>query len=184
MNCGKVKTVKQHPKLWVSQFSASHCLIHHVKKERLWHSCKLTRHGYPNPKGQKNRALIRPAVDRSIVSLQELQRCTAQIWHLIKRGRKGVFFFILFFLKQSNKKSYLQFPVGHTLGISNMWNKTLLSDETNFLSFFFLNFQNCMCGRKVTQHIKLKIAMLKCGGSIILGECSFFPTEAGNEMMT
>ena len=100
----------------------------------------LPRHGRP-PKltGRAKRALIREATKRPMVTLEELQRSTAQVGESVHRTttslalhKSGLYRRVARrnpLLKVSHK-SCLQFARSHVGDTANMWKKVLWSDET------------------------------------------------------
>ncbi|XP_062847483.1 uncharacterized protein LOC134309924 [Trichomycterus rosablanca] len=109
----------------------------------------LPRQGRP-PKltGRTRRALIRDAAKRPMVTLDEMQRSTAQVGESVHRttisralhkcGLYGRVARRKPLLKENHKKSRLQFARSHVGDTANMWNKVLWSDETK-IELFGLN---------------------------------------------
>ena len=106
-------------------------------------TANLPRHGRP-PKltGRARRAFIREAAKRPMVTLEELQRSTAQGGESVHRTtisralhksdlyrrvarRKPL-------VKKSHKKSCLQFVRSHVGDTENMWKKVLWSERPKF----------------------------------------------------
>uniref|UniRef100_A0A803KFC9 Transposase Tc1-like domain-containing protein n=1 Tax=Xenopus tropicalis TaxID=8364 RepID=A0A803KFC9_XENTR len=106
----------------------------------------LPRQGRP-PKltGQTRRALIRNAAKRPMVTLDELQRSTAQVgesvhWTTISRAlhKVGLYGRVARrkpLLTENHKKSGLQFATSHVGDTANMWKKVLWSDKTKMELF-------------------------------------------------
>ena len=124
----------------------------------------MAQHGRP-PKltGWARRALIREAAKRPMVTLEELQRSTAQVGESVHRTTLSHALYKLglygrvargkLVLQQSHKKSCLQFATSHVVDTTNMWRKVLWSDETK-IEVLGLN-ANAMCGGKLKLHITL-----------------------------
>ena len=146
-------------------------------------TANLPRHGRP-PKltGRARRALIREAAKRPMVTLEELQRSTAQVGESVHRTtishalhKSGLYGRVARrkpLLKQSHKKSRLQFATSHVGDTANMWRKVLWSDETK-IEVFDLN-AKCYVWQKTNNahHPEHTIPTVKDGGgSIMLWGC-------------
>ncbi|MCJ8737403.1 hypothetical protein PDJAM_G00023560 [Pangasius djambal] len=112
-------------------------------------TANLPTHGRPSKlTGRARRALSREAAKRPMVTLQELQRSTAQVGESVyrttisralhKSGLNGRVARRKPLLKESHKKSRLQFETSHVGDTANMWKKVLWSDETK-IELFGLN---------------------------------------------
>ena len=112
-------------------------------------TANLPRHGRP-PKltCRTRRALIRDAAKTPMVTLEELQRSTAQVGESVHRTtisralhKSGLYGRVARrkpLLKESHKKSRLQFARSHVGDTANVWKKVLWSDETK-MELFGLN---------------------------------------------
>ncbi|KAL7826753.1 hypothetical protein AOLI_G00319620 [Acnodon oligacanthus] len=142
----------------------------------------LQRQGRP-PKltGRTRRALIRGAAKRPMVTLDEMQRSTAQVGESVHRttisralhkcGLYGRVARRKPLLKENHKKSRLQFARSHVGDTANMWNKVLWSDETKIE--LFGQKAKCYVWRRINtaHHSEHTIPTVKCGGSIMLWGC-------------
>ncbi|KAL0162929.1 hypothetical protein M9458_042325, partial [Cirrhinus mrigala] len=143
----------------------------------------LPRQGRP-PKltGRTRRALIRNAAKRPMVTLDELQRSTAQVGESVHRttisralhkvGLYGRVARRKTLLKENHKKSRLQFATSHVGDTANMWKKVLWSDETK-MELFGQNAKRYVWRKTNTaHHSEHTIPTVKYGGgSIMLWGC-------------
>ena len=101
------------------------------------HPAKLT--------SRTKRKLIREATKRHMVTLEELQRSTAEVGESVHRttisrvlhksGLYGRMARRKPLLKVNHKKSHLEFAASHVGDTANMWKKVLWSDETKIELF-------------------------------------------------
>uniref|UniRef100_A0AAR2IYW9 Transposase n=2 Tax=Pygocentrus nattereri TaxID=42514 RepID=A0AAR2IYW9_PYGNA len=143
----------------------------------------LPRQGHP-PKltGRTRRSLIREAAKRPMVTLDEMQRATAQVGETVHRttisralhkcGLYGRVARRKPLLKENHKKSRLQFARSHVEDTANMWKKVLWSDETK-IELFGHNAKRYAWRRNNTaHHSENTIPTVKYGGgSIMLWGC-------------
>uniref|UniRef100_A0A669EVF3 Transposase n=1 Tax=Oreochromis niloticus TaxID=8128 RepID=A0A669EVF3_ORENI len=143
----------------------------------------LPRQGRP-PKltGRTRRALIRNAAKRPMVTLDELQRSTAQVGESVNRTtisralhKVGLYGRVARrkpLLTENHKKSRLQFATSHVGDTANMWKKVLWSDETK-MQLFGQNAKRYVWRKTTTaHHSEHTIPTVKYGGgSIMLWVC-------------
>ncbi|MCJ8736209.1 hypothetical protein PDJAM_G00256240 [Pangasius djambal] len=139
-------------------------------------------HGRPSKlTGRARRALIREAAKRPIVTLEELQRSTAQVGESVHRTtiiralhKSGLYGRVARkpLLKESHKKSRLQFAASHVGDTANIWKKVLWADETK-IELFGLNAKRYVWRKPNTaHHPEHTIPTVKHGGgSIMLWGC-------------
>ncbi|KAG2458981.1 TC1A transposase, partial [Polypterus senegalus] len=139
----------------------------------------LPRQGHP-PKltGRTRSALIRNATKRPMVTLDELQRSTAQVGESVhgttispalhKVGLYGRVARRKPLFTENHKKSHLQFATSHVGDTANMWKKVLCSDE-----LFGQNAKRYVWRKTNTaHHSEHTIPTVKYGGgSIMLWGC-------------
>ena len=134
--------LKKYPKLWTSHgalFNSSSKNGKSMAQLQTYQDMAV----HLNWPGRARRAFIREAAKRSMVTLEELQRSTAQEGESVHRTtfsrafhksdlygrvarRKQL-------LKYSHKSSHLEFARSHVGDTANMWKKMLWSDETKML---------------------------------------------------
>uniref|UniRef100_A0A669ESK4 Transposase Tc1-like domain-containing protein n=1 Tax=Oreochromis niloticus TaxID=8128 RepID=A0A669ESK4_ORENI len=143
----------------------------------------LPRQGRP-PKltGRTRRALIRNAAKRPMVTLDELQRSTAQVGESVHRTtisralhKVGLYGRVARrkpLLTENHKKSHLQFATSHVGDTANMWKKVLWSDEPK-MELFGQNAKRYVWRKTTTaHHSEHTIPTVKYGGgSIMLWGC-------------
>uniref|UniRef100_A0A6I8RU66 Transposase n=1 Tax=Xenopus tropicalis TaxID=8364 RepID=A0A6I8RU66_XENTR len=142
----------------------------------------LPRQGRP-PKltGRTRRALIRNAAKRPMVTLDELQRSTAQVGESVHRTtisralhKVGLYGRVARRkpLLTENHKSRLQFATSHVGDTANMWKKVLWSDETK-MELFGQNAKRYVWQKTNTAHHSEHTipTVTYGGGSIMLWGC-------------
>uniref|UniRef100_A0A8K9XYG5 Tc1-like transposase DDE domain-containing protein n=1 Tax=Oncorhynchus mykiss TaxID=8022 RepID=A0A8K9XYG5_ONCMY len=129
-------------------------------------TANLPRPGRPSKlSAHTRRRLIRDAVKRPMITLDELQRSTAEVGDSVHRTtishilhKSGLYGRVARrkpFLKDIHKKCCLKFATNHLGDTPNMWKKVLWSDETKIELFGNATMQNVMFGVKATQLITL-----------------------------
>ncbi|MCJ8733927.1 hypothetical protein PDJAM_G00229400 [Pangasius djambal] len=164
--CLELTTIVQHD---CTVFETENKILHVSTVQsiiRKWKgygtTANLTRHGRP-PKltGQARRALIREAAKKPMVTLEEVQRSTALVGESVHRTtisralhKSGLYGRVARrkpLLKESHKKSHLQFATSHVGDTANMWKKVLWSDETK-IELFGLNAKRYVWLKPNTAH--------------------------------
>uniref|UniRef100_A0A8C7S043 Tc1-like transposase DDE domain-containing protein n=1 Tax=Oncorhynchus mykiss TaxID=8022 RepID=A0A8C7S043_ONCMY len=123
-------------------------------------TANLPRPGRPSKlSAHTRRRLIRDAAQRPMITLDELQRSTAEVGDSVHRttisrilhksGLNGRVARRKPFLKDIHKKCCLKFATSHLGDTPNMWKKVLWSDETKIE--LLATMQNVMFGVKATQ---------------------------------
>ncbi|CDQ98425.1 unnamed protein product, partial [Oncorhynchus mykiss] len=123
----------KHPK--------EHCASDNIEMEGVSDHCKSTRPGRPSKlSAHTRRRLIRDAAKRPMITLDELQRSTAEVGDSVHRTtiirilhKSGLYGRVARrkpFLKDIHKKCCLKFATSHLGDTPNMWKKVLWSDET------------------------------------------------------
>lgn len=146
-------------------------------------TANLPRHGRPPKLTERaRRALVREAAKRPMITLEELQKSTAQVGESVHRTtisrtlhKSGLFGRVARrkpLLKDRHKKSRLQFARSHVGDTANMWKKVLWSDETK-VELFGLNAKRYVWRKTNTAHHPAHtIPTVKHGGgSIMLWGC-------------
>uniref|UniRef100_A0A8C6UXZ6 Transposase Tc1-like domain-containing protein n=1 Tax=Neogobius melanostomus TaxID=47308 RepID=A0A8C6UXZ6_9GOBI len=124
-------------------------------------TANLQRPGRPSKlSAHTRRKLIRDAAKRPMITLDELQKCTAEVGDSVHRTlisrilhNSGLYGRVARrkpFLKDIHKKCCLKFATSHLGDTPNMWKKVLWP-KSNFLA----TMQNVMFGVKATQLITL-----------------------------
>ncbi|CAB1432769.1 unnamed protein product [Pleuronectes platessa] len=136
----------------------------------------------PKLKSRTRRKLIREATRRPMVTLEELQRSTAEVGESVHRTtisrllhKSGLYGRVARrkpLLKGIHKKSRLEFARSHVGDTANMWKKVLWSDETK-IELFGLNAKRYVWRKPNTaHHPEHTIPTVKHGGgSIMLWGC-------------
>ncbi|KAI4875985.1 hypothetical protein NFI96_009096 [Prochilodus magdalenae] len=112
-----------------------------LKWKKYQTTANLPRPGHPSkPSAQTRRRLIRDAAKRPMITLDELQRSTAEAGDSVHRTttsrtlHKSALYGRVArrkpFLKDIHKKSGLKFATSHLGDTPNMWKEVLWSDET------------------------------------------------------
>ena len=149
-------------------------------------TANLPRPGRPSKlSAQTRRRLIRDAAKRPMITLDELQRTTAEVGESVHRttisrtlhksglyGRKP-------FLKDIHKKSRLKFATSHLGDTPNMWKKVLWSDETK-IELFAHNAKRYVWRKSNTaHHPQHTIPTVKHGGGSIMVWACFSSAGTG-----
>lgn len=142
-------------------------------------TANLPRHGRPPKLTERaRRALVREAAKRPMITLEELQKSTAQVGESVHRttisralhksGLHGRVARRKPLLKERHKKSRLQFAKSHVGDTANMWKKVLWSDETK-IELFGLNAKRYVWRKTNTaHHPEHTIPTVKHGGGNIM----------------
>ena len=146
-------------------------------------TANLPRPGRPSKLSSRTRRkLIRDAAKRPMITLDELQRSTAEVGESVHRTtisrtlhKSGLYGRVARrkpFLKDIHKKSRLKFATSHLGDTPNMWKKVLWSDETK-IELFGHNAKRYVWRKSNTaHHPEHTIPTVKHGGgSIMLLEC-------------
>uniref|UniRef100_A0AAZ1XDH6 Transposase Tc1-like domain-containing protein n=1 Tax=Oreochromis aureus TaxID=47969 RepID=A0AAZ1XDH6_OREAU len=148
------------------------------KRKEYGTTVNLPRQGRP-PKltGRTRRALIRNAAKRPMVTLDKLQRSTAQVGESVHRTtishalhKVGLYGRVARrkpLLTENHKKSRLQFATSHVGDTANMWKKVLWSDETK-MELFGQNAKRYVWRKLTLHHSEHTIPTVKYGGGSIM----------------
>ena len=113
-----------------------------------------------------------------MVTLEELQRFKAQVGESVHRTtiscalhKSGLYIIVIRrkpLLKESHKKSPLQFARSHVGDTANMWKNVLWSDETRILPFHLKAKRYVWRKTNTAHHLEHTIPTIKHGGGSIM----------------
>lgn len=154
-------------------------------------TANLPRPGRPSKlSAHTRRRLIRDAAKRPMITLDELQRSTAEVGDSVHRTtisrilhKSGLYGRVARrkpFLKDIHKKCRLKFATSHLGDTPNMWKKVLWSDETK-IELFGNNAKRYVWRKSNTaHHPEHTIPTVKHGGGSIMVWACFSSAGTGN----
>uniref|UniRef100_A0AAR2J9J3 Transposase Tc1-like domain-containing protein n=1 Tax=Pygocentrus nattereri TaxID=42514 RepID=A0AAR2J9J3_PYGNA len=152
-------------------------------------TANLPRPGRPSKLSAQTRRLIRDAATRPMITLDELQRSTAEVGDFVHRTtiscilhKSGLYGRVARrkqFLKDIHKKSCLKFARSHLGDTPNMWKKVLWSDEPKIKLFGHNAKCYVWCKSNTAYHPEHTIPTVKHGGGSIMVWACFSSAGTG-----
>uniref|UniRef100_A0A8L0DPU9 Transposase Tc1-like domain-containing protein n=1 Tax=Oncorhynchus mykiss TaxID=8022 RepID=A0A8L0DPU9_ONCMY len=153
-------------------------------------TANLPRPGRPSKlSAHTRRGLIRDAAKRPMITLDELQRSTAEVGDSVHRTtisrilhKSGLYGRVARrkpFLKDIHKKCCLKFATSHLGDTPNLWKKVLWSDETKIELFGNNAKRYVWCKSNTAHHPEHTIPTVKHGGGSIMVWACFSSAGTG-----